>query len=209
MVTLKHLPVLLLLLLVACGGRVREEDNRPFVYFRNYSRTFNDMHEKHLAAATLRGITPIASAAEVGNATRPLKKITSCSRYHVDKLSHSIPYLVPEARDLLEEIAENFQDSLKAKRLPPHALIVTSLLRATDDAERLRARNGNASARSAHLFATTFDIAHARYKPLGKQTAPVDKLKSVLAGVLLDLRSKGRCHVRYEYKQICFHVTVR
>ncbi|MDR2414224.1 MAG: DUF5715 family protein [Odoribacteraceae bacterium] len=208
MIARKSFPAMLLLLLIACGGR-EKDDERPFVYFRNYSRTFNDMHEKHLAAATLRGITPIASVEEIGKASRPLKKITSGRRYQVDKLTHSIPYLVPEARDLLEEIARNFQDSLKAKHLPPHALIVTSLLRTKNDAERLRDGNGNASARSAHLFATTFDIAHARYAPLGKKTTTVDKLKSVLAGVLKDLRDRRRCYVRYEYKQICFHITVR
>lgn len=198
---------LLFLLAIACGGK--EDRERPFVYFRNYSRTFNDMHEKHLAAATQHGINPIAKASDVPRASRPLRKITSGSRYQLATLTHSIPYLVPRAADLLDLIAKNFQDSLKAKRLPPHALVVTSLLRTTADAKRLREGNGNASERSAHLFATTFDIAHARYKPLGKDVATVDKLKTVLAEVLRDLRDRKRCYVRYEYKQICFHITVR
>jgi hypothetical protein len=198
---------LLLLLLLSCSGG--EKRARPFVYFRNYSATFNDLNDKHLAAARLHGIEPIASADEVRHATRALKKISSGRRYQVDRLTHSLPYLVPEARALLEDIAGNFQDSLRAKGLPPHALIVTSLLRTGGDVKRLRGQNGNASERSAHLFATTFDIAHARYKPLGRETASVDKLKSVLAEVLRDLRARRRCYVRYEYKQVCFHVTVR
>ena len=33
--------------------------------------------------------------------------------YEVEELTHSIPYLVPEAANLLEDIGKNFQDSLK------------------------------------------------------------------------------------------------
>jgi hypothetical protein len=200
---------LLLLLLLSSFGCDGERRERPFVYFRNYSATFNDMNDKHLEAAARLGISPIASVEEVKHASRPLKKITSGRRYRLDNLTHSIPYLVPEARDLLEDITRDFQDSLQAKGLPPHALIVTSLLRTGTDVKKLRQENGNASERSAHLFATTFDIAHARYHPLGKKTATVDMLKSVLAEVLRDARARRRCYVRYEYKQVCFHVTVR
>jgi transketolase C-terminal domain/subunit len=88
-------------------------------------------------------------------------------------------------------------------------LIITSLLRTTSSVKSLRERNGNASTTSAHLHATTFDIAAARYAPAGRATAPVDKLKSVLAEVIRDLRAAGRCYARYEYKQTCFHVTAR
>ncbi|MDR1273202.1 MAG: DUF5715 family protein, partial [Odoribacteraceae bacterium] len=176
-----------ILLSALCGG-CKEEPAHALVYFRDYSSTFNDLNEKHLAAARQRGIKPIASADEVGKASRALKKVSSGRRYQVADLTHSIPYLVPEARDLLETIAENFQDSLKVKHLPPHALVVTSLLRTGGDVKKLQQKNGNASANSAHLFATTFDIAHARYKPLGKKTASIDQLKSVLAEVLRDLR---------------------
>ncbi|MDR2130303.1 MAG: DUF5715 family protein [Odoribacteraceae bacterium] len=199
-----------LFFLLALGGGCKEP-SKPgtFVYFKNYSSTFNDLNDKHLAAAKQYGIHPIASIEEVKRASRPLKEVASGRRYQVDKLTHSIPYLVSEAHELLEEIAENFQDSLEAKHLPSHALIVTSLLRTRADVKKLRGKNGNASANSAHLFATTFDIAHARYKPLGRERASVDKLKSVLAEVLQDLRRRRRCYVRYEYKQVCFHITVR
>lgn len=67
----------------------------------------------------------------------------------------------------------------------------------------------NASANSAHLFGTTFDIAYARFKKSAFRETETDKLKSVLAEVLRDLRNEKRCYVRYEYKQGCFHITVR
>ena len=36
-----------------------------------------------------------------------------------------------------------------------------------------------------------------------------DTLKWVLAEVLRDMRESGRCYVKYEVKQGCFHITVR
>ena len=47
----------------------------------------------------------------------------------------------------------------------------------------------------------------ARYK--GAEKEETDKLKSVLAEVLQDLRKQKKCYVRYEFKQGCFHITVR
>ena len=100
-------------LLAACGGR--REERRPFVYFSNFQRTFNDMNGKHLAAARELGIEPLASAEEVGDASRRLRRVESCRWYEVDKLTHSVPYLVDEAEELLETIGENFRDSLESK----------------------------------------------------------------------------------------------
>ena len=36
-----------------------------------------------------------------------------------------------------------------------------------------------------------------------------DTLKWVLSEVLKDLRKQGRCHIKYEKRQGCFHITVR
>ena len=43
----------------------------------------------------------------------------------------------------------------------------------------------------------------------GAEKEETDKLKSVLAEVLQDLRKQKKCYVRYEFKQGCFHITVR
>ena len=194
-------------LLAACGGR--REERRPFVYFSNFQRTFNDMNGKHLAAARELGIEPLASAEEVGDASRRLRRVESCRWYEVDKLTHSVPYLVDEAEELLETIGENFRDSLESKGLPDYRVIVTSVLRTDESVARLRKGNVNASANSAHVYGTTFDIAYARYAKESRHETTRDKLKTVLAEVLRDLRKEGRCYVRYEYKQGCFHVTAR
>lgn len=122
-------------------------------------------------------------------------------------MTHSIPYLVPRAEKLLKTIGRNFQDSLSSKGLSSRKIIVTSVLRTTGNVKKLRKKNVNASANSAHVYGTTFDVAYARYK--GAEKEETDKLKSVLAEVLQDLRKQKKCYVRYEFKQGCFHITVR
>ncbi len=198
----RYLIVIVLIVLIASCGRKKEEN---FRYFTKFSRTFNDMNPRHLEAAQCLGVKPVASEEEVKN--RKMVEIESCRLYEVDDLTHSLPYLVPEAYRLLEKIAGNFRDSLDRKDLPSCKLYVTSLLRTHSTVRKLRQRNMNASANSAHIYGTTFDLAYARYK--GNKETSIDKLKTVLAEVLRDLREQKKCYVRYEYKQGCFHITVR
>ena len=87
--------------------------------------------------------------------------------------------------------------------------------RTADDVKRLRRRNGNASANSAHAFGTTFDVSYRRFckveDPDGRpmQDVSPDTLKLVLAEVLRDLRKSDKCYIKYELKQGCFHITAR
>ena len=165
------------------------------------------MNGKHLKAAKEWGIVPIKKEEDFEERLRMMEKIESCRYYEVDELTHSLPYLVPRAEKLLETIGRNFRDSLDSKDLPSRKIIVTSVLRTASTIKKLRKKNINASANSAHVYGTTFDIAYARYK--GAKKEETDKLKSVLAEVLQDLRKRELCYVRYEYKQGCFHITVR
>lgn len=190
---------------VSCGNKEKKQEN--FRYFRNYQTTFRDLNDKHISAARRWGIKPIQSDEELEKQIKKLKKISSCRWYEIDDLTHSLPYLVPRASELLEKIGRNFRDSLDSKGLPDRKIIVTSVLRTNSSVKRLRKKNLNASANSAHMFGTTFDIAYARYAE-GKEEER-DKLKTVLAEVLRDLRQEKKCYVRYEYKQGCFHITVR
>lgn len=195
---------LLVFLLSGCGNK---KGKGEFRYFRNYQRTFNDMNDRHLRAARQWGIRPVKQDADFTEQRGQLKEISTCRYYEVDRLTHSIPYLVPKAEDLLETIGRNFRDSLDCKGLPDRKIIVTSVLRTFGTVKQLRKQNVNASANSAHVYGTTFDIAYARYKGADKEET--DKLKSVLAEVLQDLRKQKKCYVRYEFKQGCFHITVR
>ncbi|MDE5638272.1 MAG: hypothetical protein K2I47_00485 [Odoribacter sp.] len=202
----KIIAIILAILVTGCKEPKKTEN---FRYFRNYSRTFNDMNDKHLKAARQWGIKPVTSAGELKKLKGKVVQLKSCRWYELDKLTHSQPYLVPKAHNLLKNIGRNFKDSLDAKGLPSYKIVVTSVLRTNESIMKLRKKNLNASVNSAHMFGTTFDIAYARFRQEDSDGTSVEKLKSVLADVLHDLQRKKSCYVRYEFKQGCFHITVR
>ena len=141
--------------------------------------------------------------------------VGACPYYEVDKLWYSKPYLVPRAASLLHDIGRAYFDSLYVKGLPLQRILVTSVLRSQEDVLRLRRHNGNATQNSCHCYGTTFDISYNRFvvvqSPDGPQRREVrnDTLKYILSEVLRDKRQEGRCYIKYERKQGCFHITVR
>lgn len=181
----------------------------------SYDEAFPDTQAVQLVAAERWGVTPVKNRKDAEARKRELVYIGANPYYHVDPLYSSIPYLVPRAAVLLEDIGRAFFDSLYVKGIPLHKIIVTSVLRSQEDVAKLRRRNGNATENSCHLYGTTFDITYVRYKtvepPEGPARRPVrdDSLKFVLCEVLRDMREQGRCFVKYERKQSCFHMTVR
>ena len=181
----------------------------------NFGRTFGDRNDRQLAIAQTIGIAPIASREAAEKMTEQLTFIDDNERYSVDSLTHSIPYLIPGAAALLDTIGQNFLDSLACKGLNPNRIIVTSVLRTQNDVKRLRRRNTNASSNSTHAYGTTFDISWKRFDkvedPDGRPMQDVgsDTLKLVLAEVLRDLKQAGKCYVKYEIRQACFHITTR
>ena len=180
-----------------------------------FQRTFPDLNDAHLAVAQAIGIPPLADRAEAEKMKGQLVHIVGNDLYEVDSLTHSIPYLVPRASELLSIIGGNFLDSLASKGLNPNRIVVTSVLRTGNDVTRLRRRNGNASVNSVHCYGTTFDVSWRRFKkvedPDGRplQSVSPDTLKLVLAEALRDLRQDEQCYVKYEVKQGCFHITAR
>ena len=52
------------------------------------------------------------------------------------------------------------------------------------------------------------DIAYNKYSPITRSVRD-DTLKWILSEVLNDLRKQGRCHIKYEKHQGCFHITIR
>ena len=147
-------------------------------------------------------------------AWQELVYIGSNPYFYVDRLRNSIPYLVPRASVLLQDIGRNFFDSLQIKGIPLHKIIVTSVLRSKADVAKLRGKNQNATENSCHLYGTTFDVCYNRYKTVqapGERRREVrnDTLKYILAEVLRDMREQNRCYIKYEVHQGCWHITVR
>lgn len=179
----------------------------------HFGNTFPDQNDVQLLAANKWGVKPVKDRTEAEHRMSELVYIESNPFFHVDKLTNSIPYLVPRASVLLQDIGRAFFDSLQIKGVPLHKVIVTSVLRSKDDVAKLQGRNLNAKENSCHLYGTTFDICYNRYKtvePPGERRREVrnDTLKWILSEVLRDFREQRRCYVKYEVKQGCFHITV-
>lgn len=182
----------------------------------SYNAAFPDVQDVQIVAAMKWGVRPVKNRRQAEERKSELVYIGSNPFYDIDPaMQSSIPYLVPRASDLLYDIGRNFLDSLYVKGVPLHKIIVSSVLRTEDDVARLLRRNGNASEQSCHRFGTTFDICYNRYTtvsaPGGPQRRAVqnDTLKWVLSEVLRDVRQEGRCYIKHEVKQGCFHITVR
>lgn len=169
---------------------------------------FNDSNKYHYAFAKQIGIKPILDFSQTYMTNKPLVKVQTCKYYFVDSLEHSLPYLVPRAELLLRDIGRNFIDSLALRGADGYRVRATSLLRTKSSVRKLRRVNVNASDSSTHQFGTTFDLSWSRFDCLDStRTINNDDLKWLLAEVLEDLRSQGRCLVKFERKTHCFHIT--
>ena len=180
----------------------------------HFGNTFPDQQDVQILAANQHGVTPVQNREEAEHSKGKLVYVGSNPFFYVDKLNNSIPYLVPKASVLLQDIGRAYFDSLQIKGIPLHKIIVTSILRTKDDVAKLRTRNGNATENSCHLYGTTFDICYNRYKQIQTKDQPRrqvqnDTLKWVFSEVLRDFREKNRCYIKYEVHQGCFHITVR
>lgn len=180
-----------------------------------FSRTFPDNNDVQLVAANSHGVEPVSDRDEAERRKKDLVFVGASPYFHVDPLKSSIPYLVPRAAVLLNDIGQAYYDSLQIKGIPLHQIIVTSVLRTRNDVEKLRGHNANATENSCHLYGTTFDICYNRYKTVSpsegrpRRAVRNDTLKWVLSEVLRDMREANRCYVKYEVKQGCFHITAR
>lgn len=184
----------------------------------SYSACFPDSQSVQIEAAMIHGIAPVKSREEAEVLVKRHELVNICHSpfYAVDNLTHSIPYLVPRAQHLLNTICLNFIDSCQVKGLPIHLPIVTSVLRTTDDVANLQRGNKNATTNSCHCYGTTVDIAYNKFMPMTgtyESRATLlrwnEPMKLVLSEVLNDLRLEGKCYVKYERKQGCFHLTCR
>lgn len=178
-----------------------------------YATLFADINDLHLEAAHAVGLKKTIEKRENVDAGRlSLVKITGTDSYSVAKLTHSVPYLTKGAARELSAIADGFCRKLSDNGLPPYRLVVNSVLRTDEDVARLRrSGNVNASENSAHSYATTFDISYTKYQKADASNDVMDpyELTKVLGEVLRDEREAGRCYVKYEKKQHCFHITSR
>lgn len=128
-----------------------------------FKTTFPDSNSVQMVAAKKYGVSLVKNRKEAEQRKKELVFVGANPYFHIDKLNNSIPYLVPRASVLLQDIGKAFFDSLTIKGIPLHKIIVTSVLRTQDDVQKLRNRNMNATENSCHLYGTTFDLCYNRY----------------------------------------------
>lgn len=209
-----------LLLLVGCSHKdvkqqVVEQDHLvayPGRTFK-YKDKFNDLQSKQHAIASKIGLPrPPKDRADAASMRKSLVEIKSNENYIVDELTHSVPYLIPSAKKELDAIGAEWADILSRNGLPHYRFYVTSILRTQEDVKYLqRSGNINSTTKSCHCYGTTFDLAYMRYEKVTctHDYMHEDNLKLVLGQVLLNHQRAGKIYVKYEWKQSCFHITVR
>lgn len=199
------------------SNKTANNGNENFVYNvktrgvgKSLGAAFNDKNDVQLQAAQAIGIDPIESYKDAYNINQPIVEITSCDEYTLDSLSHSLPYLIPKAATLLKDIGKAFTNTVVARGGKECRMIVTSVLRTNTSIAKLRRRNRNATDMSCHVYGTTFDISWRRFHHSDSTyIMSTEDLKNILGEVLYKMREDGRCYVKFERKQSCYHITTR
>lgn len=193
--------------------------SRSEVYGSAKVDRYRDFNDSHLSYAKKLGIKPFKTerAFREGRdeliTDGKLRKINDNRFYVVNKLGHSHPYLVPKAAKLLEDIGKRFNQKLDGAGKDKYYFRVSSVLRTGESQKSLSRNNVNAASASSHLYGTTFDIAYKNVikKPfpwIRKEVADASVIK-LLSEAIGELRKEGRCLVVTEYKEKCFHITVK
>lgn len=193
---------------------IPQKEKKEIIYGRKMpklSQVFADLNDDHLAAAKRYGLpSPPKTRSDVN--TGGLVEIKDNDYIKVWDLQYSVPYLTKNAAQELDAISRAFHDSLSNHRLLNYKIVVSSVLRTQEDVDKLRRRNGNATANSAHCYGTTFDIANARYWRDDEETQDAFmqpyELNKVMYEVLRDRKKQGKILCKYERNQHCFHITV-
>jgi len=179
----------------------------------DYKLRFNDMQSKQHEAACRIGLSrPPKNREDAASMRHKLVEVKTNDNYIVDDLTHSVPYLIPSAKRELDSIGAEWADILQRNGLPHYRFYVTSILRTQEDVKYLqRSGNINSTTQSCHCYGTTFDLAYMRYDKVTRTRDYMheDNLKLVLGQVLLNHQRAGKIYVKYEWKQSCFHITVR
>ncbi len=210
---------LLFIPLISCSHQTQEtvvtEDSLVWYPGRtfSYKAKFNDLQAKQHEVASRIGLSrPPENRKDAAKMRHQLVEIKTNENYIVDSLTHSVPFLIPSAKRELDAIGAEWADILSRNNLPHYRFYVTSVLRTQEDIKYLqRSGNINSVTRSCHCYGTTFDLAYMRYDKVTQTRAYMheDNLKLVLGQVLLNHQRAGKIYVKYEWKQSCFHITVR
>jgi hypothetical protein len=181
------------------------------------SDKLNDLNEVQIVHAQKNGLKQPFQTNDEFNAKIAgfvqksiLIEVTENRFYQLKSLTHSQPYLIPEAIDMLDEIGYRFQEKLKEKKYHNYKFRITSLLRTAETQSSLSHRNGNATkSLSCHLYGTTVDISYKNFydTKLDSITSTMQAV-TTLTKVLMEMRKECKFLCVRERHQSCFHITV-
>ncbi|HMR82364.1 MAG TPA: DUF5715 family protein [Niabella sp.] len=173
-----------------------------FSFLFSFAQT---QYDYHLEAAKKFGIPPIKDQAQVNSLVKKKKLVLIFPQrgYTIARLTHSRPYLNARSYKVLKEIGASFYTKSKKK-----TFTVTSVTRTLYDQKRLARVNRNAvtTKLSSHNYGCSFDISYIRFN---RRKAPNARLEKMLQDILTQMQKQGKLYFIKEYREKCFHVTVR
>jgi hypothetical protein len=180
---------------------------------KDYSRRLNDRLVDYSSEAKHNGIVVCRNEHDLKQriSDGDLVKVRTGRYFIIEKMNYSSPYITPETRTLLNEVAKRFRRKVSEKGLKGARLIITSMTRQSENVKDLKTRNVNSSVNSPHLYGNAFDISYKRIivRKFHQTNCDNKYLKDALGEVIWGLRQEGKCWATYERMQNCFHVVAR
>lgn len=180
---------------------------------KDFHRKLNDRIVDYSAEAKRKGIKVCKTGKDLKSriSDGKLVRVSSGSRYKVDRLTFSNPYLTKDGKALLDEIARRFREKASQKGINGAKFIITSMTRQGENLKSLRRFNTNSSDNSPHLYGNAFDITYKRFEAKKWVLTNCDQkfLKDALGEVIFQLRAEKKCWATYERMQNCYHVVAR
>ena len=139
-----------------------------------------------------------------GVKTNKLVPVEDGRGYRIDRLKHSKPFLLPEVKELLEEMGNDYADVLEGTDSEGTKFRVTSLTRTDAQQRKLARKNYNATrGESTHSFGASFDIA---FMDRPNEKANCSRPTREIQKLLVRYQNEGRILVVPEGG--CMHITL-
>jgi hypothetical protein len=141
---------------------------------------------------------------QYGLSVSKLVEVSDGRGYRIDRLKYSNAVLLPEVRDLLENMGNDYADALKGTDSEVTVFRVTSMTRTNNQQRSLRKRNRNATkSLSTHSYGASFDIA---FMDRANDDDNCNRPTREIQKLLLRYQNEGRILIIPEGG--CMHITL-
>ncbi len=141
---------------------------------------------------------------QYGLSVSKLVEVSDGRGYRINRLKYSNAVLLPEVRDLLEDMGNDYADALKGTDSEGTVFRVTSMTRTNNQQRSLRKRNRNATkSLSTHSYGASFDIA---FMDRANDDDNCNRPTREIQKLLLRYQNEGRILIIPEGG--CMHITL-